>query len=266
MTSNHTFAILSHKESLHLQECIDSLKYQAGQSRVILCTSTPSIFLKDIANKNNLELFVNPKRNGIAGDWNFALNTAMTKYVTLAHQDDVYSKEYASEIIASGESRKDTLIIFSNYDEIVSNKNQTFIRKNSLNFFIKKILLYFNFKNKNYTFKNKEGLLIFGNPIGCPTVTFHKENIKDFRFDNDLGINMDWKAWYDLAQKNGSFIWVKKTLVSHRIYAESETSRGLAENRRQDEDLKIFKLFWSKTFATLLSKIYSLSYKNNKNH
>jgi hypothetical protein len=74
---------------------------------------------------------------------------------------------------------------------------------------------------------------------------------------------MDWKAWYDLAQKAGSFIWVKKALVSHRIYAESETSQGIAENRRQNEDKKIFEMIWPAFFASILAKIYSLSYKNN---
>jgi hypothetical protein len=74
---------------------------------------------------------------------------------------------------------------------------------------------------------------------------------------------MDWKAWYDLAQKAGSFIWVKKALVSHRIYAESETSHGIAENRRQNEDKKIFEMIWPAFFASILAKIYSLSYTNN---
>jgi len=68
-----------------------------------------------------------------------------------------------------------------------------------------------------------------------------------------------------LAQKEGSFVWVKKTLVSHRIYAGSETSLGLAENRRQKDDLKMFKKFWPAILIPIINKIYSLSYKNNNN-
>jgi len=263
MIKKHTFAILAYKESPYLQECIDSLKKQAPHSEIILCTSTPNFFLENVASNNDLQLFVNPERSGIVGDWNFALGQAATKYVTLAHQDDIYSPEYAREITAAAESRKDALIIFSDYCEIISDNSRTRIRKNSLNFFIKKMMLRLFFRNKSYMVKNKKRLLAFGNPIGCPAVTFHKNAIGSFKFDSDFSINMDWKAWYDLAQKAGSFVWVRKPLVTHRIYSESETSRGLAENRRQKEDMEMFKIIWPPFLAYLLAKIYGLSYKNN---
>src|SRR4030042_1540430 len=98
MIKKHTFAVLAYKESPYLQECIDSLKKQFSQSEIIICTSTPSVFLENIAAKNNLQLFINPHKNGIASDWNFALNRSAAKFVTLAHQDDIYSPEYAKEI------------------------------------------------------------------------------------------------------------------------------------------------------------------------
>ncbi len=261
----HTFAILAYKESPHLQECIDSLKNQTLPSEIAIFTSTPSIFLENIAKKNNLPLFVNPVRNGIASDWNFALKGETTKYVTLTHQDDIYFPKYSEEILKTGETKKDVLLIFSNYDEIVSNKVKTFIRKKSLNFFIKETMLKFFFKSKKCLTKNKQRLLAFGNPIGCPTVTFAKNNLGNFEFDKNFSINMDWKAWSDLAEKDGSFIWIRKVLVSHRIYAESETTQGIAENRRQKEDLEMFKKNLPPIFALLISKIYSLSYKNNNN-
>jgi hypothetical protein len=77
---------------------------------------------------------------------------------------------------------------------------------------------------------------------------------------------MDWKAWHDLSQKTGNFLWVKKTLVSHRIHAESETSHGLNENRRQKEDFIMFKIFWPTMPAFILSIIHSLCYKNNQSN
>jgi len=264
MNKNHTFSIIAYQESPHLQECVDSLRNQKASSEIILCTSTPSEFLNNVAIRNGLQLHINPERSDIAADWNFALSKATTKYVTLAHQDDIYFPGYTEEIIRNAETQKDALIIFSNYDELVCKNNQTCIRKNSLNFFIKNIMNKLFFRNKNYIVKNKQRLLSFGNPIGCPTVAFNKSNIGNFQFDRSFGINMDWKAWLDLAQKAGSFVRVKEILMSHRIYAESETSRGLAENRRQEEDKKIFARIWPSFLASILAKMYSLSYKNNK--
>lgn len=265
MEPRHTFAILAYKESPHLQECIDSLKNQTTKSAIIICTSTPSTFLTNIATKNNLELLINSERKGIASDWNFALNNATTNYMTLAHQDDLYFPNYTKEILQLAETKKDTLIIFSNYDELVEKNGKVIIRKKSLNFFIKKILLKLFLRKKGYITKNKKLLLILGNPIGCPTVTFRKDNLDNFEFDKNFSINLDWKAWLDLAKKRGTFVWINKTLVSHRIYPASETSQGISENRRQSEDLAIFKKNLPPLFAILISKLYSFSYKNNNN-
>ena len=265
MIQEHTFAILAYKESSHLQECLDSLKNQSRLSNILLCTSTPSVFLDNIAQKNNISLFINPTKNGIADDWNFALNQTKTKYVTLAHQDDVYHPKYLENILEFAEKKEDSLLIFTDYDEIVCKENKTCVRQNSLNFFIKRMMLWPFFIAKSGLTKNKTWIFKFGNPIGCPTVTFCKKNIDNFKFDASFSVNLDWKAWYDLAQKNGSFVWVKKILVSHRIYPESETSIGLRENRRQEEDLRIFTKLWPNYIAKILNKFYSLSYKNNHN-
>ncbi|MEI7891295.1 MAG: glycosyltransferase family A protein [bacterium] len=265
MNSEHTFAILAYKESKYLQNCIDSLNNQTTKSNIILCTSTPSAFLENITKKNNIAYHINPSRTGIANDWNFALGSAISSIVTLAHQDDVYHPQYTEKILKEIALNNDAIIIFTSYDEIVHRKDKTFVRKNSLNFFIKKIILLLIFAFKNSIKKNKSWLLATGSPIGCPTVAYCKNNIGQFGFDEKFSINVDWKAWYDLSQKNGSFVWIKKTLVSHRIYSESETSIGLAENRRQAEDIQMFEKVWPTKIAKIINKVYSLSYKNNHN-
>lgn len=264
MNNNHTFAILAHKESSYLQDCIDSLKNQTSKSSLILCASTPSEFLREISSKNSLPLCINPQKKGIASDWNFALGRAETKYVTLAHQDDIYHENYSKEILEAMEKYADALLSFSDYEELICEEGgKISIRKKSLNFTIKKILNLLGFLFSESMEKNKTRLLFLGNPIGCPAVTFHKENIGDFQFDPDFSVNLDWDAWYRLAQKKGKFLWIRKPLVAHRIHPESETSQGLRENRRQSEDFQIFKRIWPTPIAKILGKIYALSYGNN---
>lgn len=260
---NHTFAILAHKESPYLEDCINSLKKQTLASEIILCTSTPNNFLEKIAKKHQLPIFINPEKRSIAADWNFAIKQCSTKYFTLAHQDDLYFPEYTEKMCGFLNLRVDSLIGFTNYNEIIHENKNIRIREHSLNFLIKNILNKIAFSNKNYLEKNKAKILIFGNPIGCPTVTYCKENIGKFHFDEKYSVNLDWKAWYDLSKQNGSFLWLKEIMMSHRIHIESETSQGLTENRRQQEDLQMFEKFWPKSIAKIFSKIYSLSYKNN---
>ena len=49
--NNHTFAICAYKESQYLEECIQSLKKQTVKSNIIMCTSTPNDYIKDLAKK-----------------------------------------------------------------------------------------------------------------------------------------------------------------------------------------------------------------------
>ncbi len=69
--------------------------------------------------------------------------------------------------------------------------------------------------------------------------------------------------WFDLAEKEGAFSFVPERLMEHRIHSESATTDGLAENRRQFEDIEMFKRVWPDTIVRLISKLYSLSYLSN---
>jgi cellulose synthase/poly-beta-1,6-N-acetylglucosamine synthase-like glycosyltransferase len=264
MKSIHSFAICAYKQSPYLQSCIDSLKTQISHSKIMLCTSTPSKFLENCAKKNNLEYRVNPKKEGIAGDWNFALKQAETKYVTLAHQDDIYFPDFSKQAMRALEQHHDSLIAYTNYNEIVHKNDSSFIRKNSLNFYVKNIINYTSYLGKDSVRKNKTGLLKFGSPIGCPSVTYNLSNLKNFSFSTAFSINMDWFAWHQLSKQKGSFVWINKPLMSHRIHIDSETSQGLAQNRRQLEDKLMFSKFWPPLIATALSRVYAISYRNNQ--
>ena len=259
----HTFTILAYKQSPHLEDCINSLLSQTIKSKIVITTSTPSSYLEEISNRYNIPLYINPKQNGIVSDWNFAYNTAKTKYVTLAHQDDVYDKNYLQKCLRITKNNIDNLITFTGYNELKGNE----IVSNNLLQIIKRILLLpFLFKNSLRTIFFKKSILLFGSPIPCPSVMYNKVNLEksNFQFGDEYSINMDWNAWIELAEIKGSFIYTGDNLMSHRIHSESETSKGLEDNRRRDEDIKIFKKLWkNKTIATMIAKLYSLSYKSN---
>ena len=90
MKQLHTFAVCAYKESPYLEDCLQSLMAQTVDSHIIMATSTPNDFISSIAEQYNLPLFVNHGEGGITQDWNFAYTHADSKYVTIAHQDDIY--------------------------------------------------------------------------------------------------------------------------------------------------------------------------------
>ena len=86
----------------------------------------------------------------------------------------------------------------------------------------------------------------------------------DFQFSGVFSINMDWDAWYRMANRKGRFVYESQSLLKHRIHLDSATTQGLQDNARQDEDLIMFKRFWPVFIAKFLAKIYALSYNSNK--
>jgi glycosyltransferase involved in cell wall biosynthesis len=246
----HSFAIIAYKDSPYLEDCILSLLSQSVKSKIYVSTSTPSEYIDALSQKYDLEVFVNPLSKGIADDWSFAYNKAKTKYVTLAHQDDIYSKNYTKECLKRAEGLAVNLITFTDYSELVDGVE----RNNSILLFIKKVLLLV---------LGVKGSLYFGSVIPCPSVMYNKLNIGEFYFNDKFSINLDWEAWIRLSDK-GEFCFVNKRLMSHRIHSGAETSKGIKDNRRKNEDRILFTKLWGKTLGSMVSKIYSLSYLLNK--
>ncbi|MEA4888122.1 MAG: glycosyltransferase [Clostridiaceae bacterium] len=259
--ADHSYVILVYKQSEFLEACLESLIHQSEPSPIILSTSTPSEWLDKIARRYHVPIRVRTGKSAIADDWNFALKQADTPYVTLAHQDDVYQPGFGAAIKHDLYRYPDTLIHFTNYAEWIDGK----VRTNNANLIIKRILLFPYYIKRSIRSKRMRKLcLSVGNPVSCPTVTYHRDRLQDFQFNQDYTINLDWDAWIRLAEKEGRFIYHKPVLVWHRLYRASETSSGLQENRRQEDDRRIFQRLWPKSIASLLIYFYRLSYRSNE--
>ena len=258
----HTFVISAYKESPYLEACIQNLLKQTVKSEIIITTSTPSLFLEDLAKKYQLPYVVNQNGNtSIANDWNFALSQAKTQYVTIAHQDDVYDENYTKEFLINLEKHPNTLIAFSDYSDIVNGT----IKKQSLNKLIKHLLL-FPFMLKS-AYKNKfikKLILSFGSPICCPSVTYNIEILTNFKFNNDYVVALDWLGWLQIANQDGKFLYINRDLVKHRIHQESETTVQLNNGKRTKEELTILTQIWGGFLGSIISKFYALGQKGNQ--
>ena len=258
---DHTFVVLAYKESEHLEACLQSLMEQTEKSSVLISTSTPSPWLEKTAKEYGIPCVISPSATGIANDWNFAVSSVDTEYVTLAHQDDLFHKEYVQYIRKMAVKYPENTILFCNYAELFDGK----MRKYNLNLIVKRILLLPMLLRPILKHKgSKKWILSLGNPICCPSVTYHKSCIPDFRFNSTYSINLDWDAWIRIAELQGSFVYLRKILFYHRIHSLSETSSGLHDNRRQNEDREIFHRLWPSSVARMLSALYAIGYKSNK--
>jgi len=260
--NNHSFAVMAYKDSPYLPDCLDSLKDQTVKSEIYITTSTPSPYIDEIAKKYGVNVFVTEPGLGIAHDWNFSLRVAKTKYVTLAHQDDLYESRYTELCINASQKFEDTLICFTGYSELLEQGE----RKHTLMLTAKKVLhfLFMPFKNNIKSKGWKKISQSFGTPIPCPSVMFNKEKLEDFTFSEKYKVSLDWDAWLRMSAMEGRFVYVPKSLLKHRIHVESATTAGIQGNIRQREDFEIYCRIWPKFFARLLSKLYAGSYKSNE--
>ena len=63
-------------------------------------------------------MYVNKGEKGITQDWNFAYQCADSRYVTIAHQDDVYLPDYWEKVYNHIKRAKKPLIAFGDYGEL----------------------------------------------------------------------------------------------------------------------------------------------------
>ena len=270
----HTFVISAYKESQYLEECIESLKNQTISSEIILSTSTPGPYLEEMCRKHAIKYCVRDGQPGIAADWNYALSCADTPYVTIAHQDDIYEKDYTKYILATAheyENDKKTsgIIIFTDYSELVDGIKYT----DRTNLRIKRILLWpLKRKKRQNSIFWKRQVLRLGNAISCPTITYSmpvidkymQEENREELFQQHFRSNLDWETTEWLSKKQGAFVYIPKILVAHRIHAQSETTMTIQDKMRGNEDYEMFVKFWPKWIAKLVTKVYGQSEKSNE--
>ena len=171
MRYKHVFAIPAYGQSPWLETCIRSLKVQSQPSPVILCTSSPSEFLEQMAEKYELPLYVRQGESGIRDDWNYAYVMADGEYVTIAHQDDVYHKEYAAELLKAAGKWPDMTVFTTDY--VITKGGKTITGDRLL--WVKRILrLPLRCPTFNGFTWVKRLPLMLGNSICCPATTYHK--------------------------------------------------------------------------------------------
>ncbi len=255
--TDHTFAVCAYKDSPYLEECIRSLKRQSVPTNVILCTSTPSEYIVSIAGKYEIPVFVRNGVSDIQDDWNFAYETAATRLVTIAHQDDCYHRNYVQEVLACWEKYPDTTVFAT--DCAIAKNGQ--IQKPGLVQLVKAILRMplrmHKLADRTWV---KKAALIFGNPVICPSCTYDKYALGQPLFDSEFKFALDWDTMWKLAGRTGRFICVERPLIRYRIHEEATTKACIADNRRSREEVAMFTKIWPKPVVKLLMFFYQKAY------
>lgn len=262
MTEKHSFCVAAYGESPYLRECLQSISAQTLRSQVLLCTSTPNLYLENLAKDFGARYVVGTHRPGIGRDWNAAFRAADTPYVTIAHQDDIYHSDYVKQVMAAAEGRDDLLFLFTDYTQLI--KGVAYAWRPVV--LIKRLLVFpfwfFPYIRSPFF---RRLIFMFGNPVSCPGVLLNKKRLpKHFAFNEEMKTNLDWAAWHELAKLPGGFYRVPCKLVQHRVHSDSATSHTIQNEARMREDIFMFEQIWGRRIAKIIMLFYRLSYWLNR--
>lgn len=254
-----TFVVCAYGECEFLETAIKSLFDQTQRANIIISTSTKNKLIESIANKYKIQLCVNPNPGQIE-DYNFAFKQSKTKLVMLMHQDEILLKTFVEDVLNGLNFAKDPIMAFTNYIEmhnnIVDKKPSTMVKIKSA------MLIPAKSKKLMNTKFGKRIILRFGDPITHPTVVHIASKLPDDPFRNKYKASMDWDLWERLSKEKGSFVYINKVLLYHRMDENNQTVKLLkTTNARYNDELEIYKRFWPAPIAKLLMKAYSKSNK-----
>lgn len=225
----HTFVILAYNISDDLEECIKSVINQSVKSNIVIATSTPNDYIMDLASEYSLGVMINKAKSNKGRDYNFAIDSFNTPLVTIAHQDDLYDRNYVKEIKRCYKKNKDATIIFTDNYEIHGDKK---IKKSKKLFKIRYYLypLKFSFFQTKKFFKLRS--LRKDKFICTSSITFVKNNITHDIFPTNLKYDNDWQGLIDLARINSKFVYLKKRLVGYRVEEKEINKTKLKEDEK----------------------------------
>ncbi len=259
----HCFTISAYGESPYLESCIASLKAQSVHTDIIICTSTPNELIRTTAAAYDVPLYIRDGASSLKDDWNFAIETAHTargaELITIAHQDDIYHREYMSELLKASGRYPDMSLFCTRYRTIDKDGNALPTQAER----VKRILrLPLRLRALSHRTFIKRLPLIFGNGIGCPSCTYNVSLTGLPLFKNDYLFVIDWETLLELAKRKGRFICAERELLDYRVHTGAETMKNIEDHNREREETKIYNEIWGTPIAKLLMHFYRKAYKD----
>lgn len=257
--TNHTFAVCAYQDSPYLEECLQSLLEQEVPTNIIICTSTPSEYIRNLGDWYDIPVYVREGESDIQADWNFAYDIAKTQYVTIAHQDDRYMPDYTRTLFEKTKKYRDMSLFFCSYITLTGARPDPKARTAR----VKQLLCLPVSLTWAAGWKwVKRSCLCLGNSISCPMVTYNKNIVGQTVFQSQLKYALDWETFDRIAGKPGRFVYTREPHGYYRVHPGATSARFITERRqrKEAEDREMFRHFWPEWMVNLIMLFYKKSY------
>ncbi len=254
----HSFAVCAYGDSPYLEDCLRSLREQTAPSELLVCTATPSPYIAAAAERYGARLCVRDGKPGIGADWNFAFDCAGGRFVTLAHQDDIYGKHYTETLLDSAARWKDMVLFTARAVTLKDGRAQ---RPGMVEYVKLLLRIPLQFRRFSHRTAWKRLVLRFGNPVVCPACAYRKDVCGSAPFSTRHSFILDWKFLFALAEKGGRWICAEKPLILYRVHADAATAACIEDRVREREETEMFERLWGRIPARLILHFYRRSYE-----
>jgi GT2 family glycosyltransferase len=227
-----------------LARTIRSLLEQSVAPDQIACiddaSTDESAALVGAFDDRSIRLIRNPTQLGLARNWNRALDLARDfDFLTIAHQDDIYETDYLEKVTTALRNHPSAFIAHTKASVI--DEKDRFVTLSAT-----------RYKDKFWPkdplverpVEEELGLLIRGDYIFCPSVTFRSSAIDAVgRFDEDFEFVPDWDFWLRGLLQGFTIVGVNEKLIRYRAHPQSATAVAEKTFRRYREEIEIVNRF-----------------------
>ncbi|MBW3565827.1 MAG: glycosyltransferase [Acidobacteria bacterium] len=223
-----------------LDRTLRSLLEQSVPPDEIIClddgSTDRSTSIVTLLDDPSIRLIRNPRRLGLAGNWNRALELAEDfDFLTIAHQDDIYERDYLEKVTGALSTHPSAFIahtkatVIDEADRVVT-------------------LSATRYKDKFWPHEplvergvdEELRLLIRGDYIFCPSVTFRTSALTTIgTFDERFEFVPDWDFWLRGLFEGFTIVGVNERLIRYRSHPQSATKLAEKTLRRYQEEIDI---------------------------
>ena len=234
-----TIAIPCHNGAAHLEPMVRSWLQQSRQDFELLlvddASTDASVELVCRTAGDRVRIVRNQERRGLAANFAHAASLVKTPFFCLAHQDDLYERDYLQRLLAALEAEPDAAVAHCSATASDGDGNEiTAAAERFKNGLARQAV--------GATRSELYGLLWRGNFVCCPSVLFRTAAYRAVGgFDTRLSFALDWELWFRMVRTGHRFTTVTTPLVRYRRHADNATRSATRSLRRFEEELQVLQ-------------------------
>ena len=223
-----TVAVPTYRGSAHVAEALQSILSQEGVAFELIVSDDRSEdetldAVRAVAG-DRAQIEINPRRLGLAGNWNRCVELCRTPLVSIFHQDDVMKPGHIAAHVAALAS-DEAIGLVASATEAIDGRGEsvpeTVVERGGLGPF-----------DRLFEPGQLAEAMVTGNPLRCSAVTLRRAAIADAGgFDPSYRYVLDWDLWLRISRRC-KVAWLARPAVLVRWHTASETHRfktGMAD-------------------------------------